>query len=86
MERDVGEWDREMTAGRTQTRVPAGVQARIWSGLLLAPQCPLLFFFILALPIQTFVSQPFGPLRHALSIHQFLSPPPVSLSLQWVSV
>ena len=40
MERRGGEWDREMTAGRIRTRVPVGVQARTWSGLLLAPQCP----------------------------------------------
>ena len=40
MERRGGEWDREMTAGRIRTCVPVGVQARIWSGLLLAPQCP----------------------------------------------
>ena len=40
MERRGGEWDREMTAGRIRTRVPVGVQARIWLGLLLAPQCP----------------------------------------------
>ena len=30
MERRGGEWDREMTAGRIRTRVPVGVQARIW--------------------------------------------------------
>ena len=41
MERRSGEWDREMTMGRIRTRVPVGVKARIWSGLLLAPQCPL---------------------------------------------
>src|SRR4029434_7296742 len=33
MERRGGEWDREMAAGRIQTCVPVGVQARIWSGL-----------------------------------------------------
>src|SRR4029434_1521057 len=40
MERRGGKWDREMTAGRIRTRVPVGAQARTWSGLLLAPQCP----------------------------------------------
>ena len=34
MERAVGECDREITAGRTRTCVPVGVQARVWSGLL----------------------------------------------------
>ena len=45
MERRGGEWNREMTAGRIQTCVPVGVQARIWSGILLAPQCPPLQMF-----------------------------------------
>src|SRR4029434_9241611 len=50
MERRGGEWDREMTAGRIQTCVPVGVQARIWSGLLLAPQChPHLVSFLTSL-------------------------------------
>lgn len=40
MERRGGEWDREMTAGWIRTRVPVGIHARIWSGLLPAPQCP----------------------------------------------
>ena len=40
MERRGGEWDREMTAGRIRTRVPVGIQARIWLGLLLAPHIP----------------------------------------------
>ena len=40
MESRDGEWDREMTEGRIWTRVPVGVQAHIWSGLLLVPQCP----------------------------------------------
>ena len=40
MEKGGGEWEWEMTAGQIQTRVPVGIQARISSGLLLAPQCP----------------------------------------------
>ena len=35
MERRGGEWDQEMTAFWIRTRVPVGVQARIWSRLLL---------------------------------------------------
>src|SRR4029434_4122430 len=40
MERRGGEWDREWTSGRIRTRVLHGRQARMWSGILLAPQCP----------------------------------------------
>src|SRR4029434_10812110 len=35
-----GEWTGEMTSGRIRTRVLHGRRARMWSGLLLAPQCP----------------------------------------------
>ena len=35
-----GEWTGEMTSGRNQTCVLHGHQAQMWSGLLVAPQCP----------------------------------------------
>ena len=35
-----GEWTGEMTLGRNRTSVLHGHQARKWSGLLVAPQCP----------------------------------------------
>src|SRR4029434_6415833 len=35
-----GEWTGEMTLGRIRTRVLHGPQARMWSGLLFAPQWP----------------------------------------------
>ena len=41
-----GEWTGEMTSGRIRTRVLHGRQARMWSGLLLAPQCPPHLLFI----------------------------------------
>ena len=58
MERRGGEWGREMTAGRIRTRVPVGVQARIWSGLLFAPQCPHIgFSFCIYMAAQSSVSK-----------------------------
>ena len=41
MERRGGEWDRgNDRSGQNRTCVPVGIQARIWLGLLLVPQCP----------------------------------------------
>src|SRR4029434_3537490 len=44
-----GEWTGEMTSGRIRTRVLHGHQARMWSGLLVAPQCPPKFYFFFLL-------------------------------------